>query len=64
MEEQIQQRLKQLRIEYEAGQKMLADLESKEAEIRQTLLRISGAIQALEELLESSQKVPEASIKG
>ncbi len=64
MKEQIQQRLKQLRVEYEAGQKMLADLESKEAEIRQTLLRISGAIQALEELLETSQKVSEVPIKG
>ncbi len=30
---------------------MLAELEAKAAELRQTLLRITGAIQVLEELL-------------
>jgi hypothetical protein len=51
MQEQIQQRLTQLKTEFEEGQKMLADLEAKEANLRSTLLRISGAIQVLEELL-------------
>ena len=51
MREQLQQRLTGLRVEFEAGQKMLADLEAKQTELQQTLLRISGAIQVIEELL-------------
>ena len=53
MREQLEQRLKQLKSEFEEGQKMLADLEAKEASLKTTLLRISGAIQVLEELLAS-----------
>lgn len=51
MKEQLQQRLRELKAEFESGQKMLADLEAKAANLRETLLRISGAIQVLEELL-------------
>jgi len=51
MRNQVGQRLADLKSEYQAGQKMLADLEAKQADLRQTLLRISGAIQVLEELL-------------
>jgi chromosome segregation ATPase len=51
MIQQIEQRLKELKGEFEAGQKMLAELETRQANARNTLLRISGAIQALEELL-------------
>jgi chromosome segregation ATPase len=51
MREQLEQRLKELRAEYESGQKMLADLESREANMRTVLQRISGAIQVLEEEL-------------
>jgi len=51
MRQQLDQRLKQLKAEFEAGQKMLADLEAKQANVRETMLRISGAIQVLEELL-------------
>lgn len=51
MREQLELRLKQLRSEYEAGQKMLAELEVKQASVRETVLRISGAIQVLEEQL-------------
>ena len=57
MREQIEQRLIELKGEYEAGQKMLADYEAKQAELRQTLLRISGAIQMLEELLAAEEEV-------
>ncbi|AKB18676.1 hypothetical protein MSWHS_1813 [Methanosarcina sp. WWM596] len=42
--------MNELRTEFESGQKMFADLESKQANLRDTLLRISGAIQVLEEL--------------
>lgn len=51
MKEQLTTRLQTLKHEYEAGQKMLADLEMKQSELQKTLLRISGAIQVLEEML-------------
>ena len=51
MRAQLEQRLAELRSEYETGQKMLADLEAKKADLQTTLLRISGAIQVLEEFL-------------
>lgn len=51
MRQQLTQRLNELKAEFEAGQKMLADLETKKNEIQATVLRISGAIQVLEELL-------------
>jgi predicted nuclease with TOPRIM domain len=51
MKEQIKERIEQLKAEYESGQKMLADLETQESNLRTTMLRISGAIQVLEELL-------------
>jgi hypothetical protein len=56
MKEQIAQRLAQLKSEFESGQKMLADLDTQRANLQQTLLRISGAIQVLEEL--SAQSAP------
>lgn len=49
MKEQVTLRLSELKKEFESGQKMLAELESKQANMRNTLLRISGAIQVLEE---------------
>ncbi|MBW8873929.1 MAG: hypothetical protein JF614_03120 [Acidobacteria bacterium] len=57
MKEQLQKRLEELRAEFEAGQKMLTELETKRENLRQTLLRISGAVQILEEEL---AKVAEA----
>jgi|APLow6443716910_1056828.scaffolds.fasta_scaffold543378_2 predicted nuclease with TOPRIM domain len=51
MRTQLEQRLQALKAEFEEGQKMLADLEAKQTNLRSTLLRISGAIQVLEELL-------------
>ncbi|NEQ10529.1 MAG: hypothetical protein F6K37_32805 [Moorea sp. SIO4E2] len=51
MKEQLQKRLTQLKAEFESGQKVLADLEVKQANVRETLLRIQGAIQVLEEEL-------------
>ena len=42
MKEQLEQRLEALKAEYEAGQKMLADLEARQATLRETLLRIDG----------------------
>lgn len=55
MQEQLEKRLKALTTEYEAGQKALANLEAQKASLRETLLRISGAIQVLEEELALSK---------
>jgi prefoldin subunit 5 len=55
MKLQIEQRLQSLKAEFEAGQKMLADLEAQQANVRNTLLRISGAIQVLEELTQADR---------
>ncbi|MBD2319430.1 hypothetical protein [Phormidium tenue] len=51
MQEQLQKRLQSLKTEYEAGQQVLANLEAKKSGLRETLIRISGAIQVLEEEL-------------
>lgn len=51
MRDNLEQRLTQLKVEFEAGQRMLAELETKKNELQTTVLRISGAIQVLEELL-------------
>jgi len=51
MREQLQKRLEELKAELETGQKMLNELEVKRENLRQTLLRISGAVQILEEEL-------------
>lgn len=56
MKKQIKERLEQLKAEYESGQKMLADLETQESNLRTTMLRISGAIQVLEELLAKAEE--------
>jgi hypothetical protein len=48
--EKLQQRLADLKSEYEAGQKMLAELDQKRQSLTQTLLRIEGAIQVLHEM--------------
>lgn len=62
MEVKLEQRLTELRAEYESGQKILKDIELKLAELEdrknslsETLLRISGAIDLLEEVLEGKE---------
>lgn len=63
MREQLEQRLVELRAEYESGRKILKDIELKLAELEnrkrnlnETLIRISGAVELLEELLEDDSK--------
>ncbi len=63
MRTQLEARLQQLKAEYEAGKKALADLEAKEANLRETMLRISGAIQVLEEELARIEEQPRT-VKG
>ena len=54
MKEQLEQRHVQLSEELINGRKMLADLQHREMQLRETLLRISGAVQVLEEELRKS----------
>ena len=61
MREQIENRLRELRTEFEVGQKVMAELEVRQANLRSTLLRIGGAMQVLEEML-GEKKVDEASL--
>lgn len=51
MKPMIETRLEELRREYEAGAGVMNELQKKQDELRTTLMRISGAIQVLEELL-------------
>ena len=51
MKDQLEERLKELKAEFESGQKMLAELEARQTSLWESLLRISGAIQVLEEEL-------------
>lgn len=60
MEEQLRRRLEELKREFEAGQARLRELEAEQARVRDTLLRISGAIQVLEEALIQETKPGEA----
>jgi predicted nuclease with TOPRIM domain len=59
MREQIKNRIESLTAEYRTGQKMLAELEGREASVKLTLTRISGAIQVLEELLQENDPAAE-----
>lgn len=51
MSNRVEERLAELQREYEAGQKMLAELDAKRQGLQTTLLRIEGAMQVLRELL-------------
>jgi hypothetical protein len=51
MKENLEKRLAELKAEFESGTKAMAELEKKQTNLRDTLLRISGAIQVLEEAI-------------
>ncbi len=51
MKDRLQARLENLKQELESGKKLLADLEARKTDVQATVLRISGAIQVLEEML-------------
>jgi predicted nuclease with TOPRIM domain len=51
MRGQLIRRLEELKREFTEGQKRASELEQQQATLHQTLLRISGAIQVLEEEL-------------
>ncbi len=51
MRDRLQTRLGELKKEFVTGQTHLQELERQQMHLRETMLRISGAIQVLEELL-------------
>jgi ABC-type transporter Mla subunit MlaD len=59
MREQLQARLDELKRQFEAGQTELQQLQAHENYLRETMLRISGAMQVLEELLAEAQPTEE-----
>ena len=52
MKRKIEKRHAELQREFAAGEKMMEDLEKRQDQLRETMLRISGAMQVLEDLLE------------
>ena len=60
MRDQLQERLDELKSQYQLGEGQLRELVRQEAALRETLLRITGAIQVLEELLGTSPAEPAA----
>jgi septal ring factor EnvC (AmiA/AmiB activator) len=54
--QQLEERLKTLKAEYESGKRQLSELENKQANLKQTLERISAAIQTIEEQLGSKKE--------
>lgn len=58
MKEILEGRLNALKTEFEAGQKMMVELEEKRVNLERTMLRISGAIQVVEELLDKQDETP------
>ena len=62
MTNQVQVRIESLRKELEVGQRRMHDLERELAQLRDTMLRISGAIQVLEELQAEAAAAPDAAV--
>lgn len=55
MRERIEQRLCELREELEVGRGMMAELDARRSNLHDSMLRIGGAVQALEELMRDEQ---------
>jgi len=55
MKAQLEARLAEIKAEFEKGQKRLQELEAEAASLRDTLLRISGAMQVLQEELQKAE---------
>jgi hypothetical protein len=56
----IESRLAELKNEYEKGQLQLQRLHTELADLQQVMLRLSGAITVLEELLKPESEIPGA----
>ena len=67
MQEQMERRREELREQLELGEKRLRELEEERAQLQQTLLRIAGAAQVLDELLgaeSSNGAAPETAVSA
>jgi len=60
----MQERLEELRGEYRRGMEELARLDARRLELQRTLLRISGAVQVLEELTRKEDDAADARAAG
>lgn len=60
MQDELRKRLDELKKEFEVGQNRLRELDAEQAHVRETLLRISGAIQVLQELSDSAKDADQA----
>jgi len=60
MQDRMKARLAELKTEFAKGKQKLEELENQTREVQQALLRISGAIQVLEELSGESAPPKEA----
>jgi predicted nuclease with TOPRIM domain len=61
MSSELQKRLDELKGEFEQGQNELRKLEAQQTQLTETMLRISGAIMVLEELLARDGDAPDGS---
>lgn len=52
MREILERRREELSVELDRGERLLAELRTRQSDVRTDLLRISGALQVLDELLE------------
>lgn len=59
MRDRILKRIEELRQEFEAGQTRLREMDTQQAILREKVVRISGAILVLEELLEAENGTPD-----
>ena len=61
MLDDLQKKLDELKKEFEVGQNRLRELDAEQAYVRETMLRISGATQVLQELIDEAKKGEESS---
>ena len=58
MIKRLKEQLERVRADYASEQQQLRDLETRQEELKHRLLRISGAIQCLEEMIVELEKDP------
>ena len=63
VQQQLKNRLQELEAEYEKGEQQLQALEQEARQLRDSILRIGGAIQVLREELEKGEGTPQTGVK-